>query len=85
VTTKTKYTREETARLGNDIYERCVKPTLRPEDDGKFVAIDVDTEAFEIDVDDYTATMRLRQRYPQAEMWLACVGQAATYRLGRRQ
>ncbi len=85
MTARTKHSHEEMAKLGNDIYNRVVKPTLRPEDDGKFVAIDVDTEAFEIDIDDYTATMRLRQRYPQAEMWLACASQAATYRLGRRQ
>ena len=34
-------TLDELAILGADIFDRQVQPTLRPEDDGKFVAIDV--------------------------------------------
>src|SRR5437764_998296 len=40
-TTEPHRTPEELARLGADAFERRVRPTLRPEDDGKFVAIDV--------------------------------------------
>ena len=47
-----------------------MRPILRPEDDGKFVAIDVGTGDFEIDDDDYTAVVRLRTRSPRAEIWL---------------
>ena len=56
---------------------------LRPEDDGKFVAIDVGTGDFEIDDDDYAAVVRLRTRSPQAEIWLGRVGAPAAYRMGR--
>ena len=38
------------------------RPALRPEDDGKFVAIDVGTGDYEIDQDDYTPSPRLRAR-----------------------
>jgi hypothetical protein len=57
---------------------------LLPDDDGKFVAIDVGTGDFEIDDDDYAAVMRLRARSPQAEIWLGRVGAHAAYRMGRR-
>ena len=41
--------KDEFAQRGNDIYERVVRPTLKPEDRGKFVAIDIDTGEFALD------------------------------------
>jgi hypothetical protein len=76
-------TPEELARLGAEILDRRVRPMLRPDDDGKFVAIDVGTGDFELDDDDYTAVARLRTRSPQAEIWLGRVGAPAAYRMGR--
>jgi hypothetical protein len=77
-------TPEELARLGTAAFDRHVRPTLRPEDDGKFVAIDIVSGDHEIDEDDYAAVMRLRARRPTADVWLACIGQPATYRMKRR-
>ena len=77
-------TAEELARLGAEAFDRRVRPTLRPEDDGKFVAIDVVTGEHEVDGDDYAAVMRLRARLPSADVWLACVGQPTSCRLRRR-
>jgi hypothetical protein len=74
----------ELARLGTELFEQRIQPTLGPEEKGKFVAIDVDTGEFEIDPDDYTAVMRLRGRIPAAEIWLACAGYPTTYRMGWR-
>ena len=82
--TETQRSPEELGRLGAEAFDRHVRPTLRPEDDGKFVAIDVVTGDHEIDADDYTAVMRLRARRPSADVWLACVGQPATCRMRRR-
>ena len=45
---------EKLARLGTEVFA-TVLPSLRPEDDGKFVAVDVRTGQFDIDEDDYTA------------------------------
>jgi hypothetical protein len=78
-------TPEELGRLGAEAYDRYVRPGLRPEDDGKFVAIDIVTGDHEINEDDYAAVMRLRARRPSADIWLACVGQPATYRMRRHQ
>jgi hypothetical protein len=76
-------TPEELARLGAEILDRRVRPMLRPEDDGKFVAIDIGTGDFELDGDDFTAVARLRSRRPEAEIWLGRVGEPAAYRMGR--
>jgi hypothetical protein len=82
--TESQRTPEDLARLGAEAFDRHVRPVLRPEDDGKFVAIDVVTGDYEMDADDYAAVMRLRARQPTGDVWLACVGQPATYRMRRR-
>ena len=83
--TKSRHSLDDLARLGTDIFHRQIEPTLRPENDGKFVAIDVDVGDYEIDEDDYTAVMRLRARNPGAEVWLARAGFPTTCRIGRCQ
>jgi hypothetical protein len=75
---------EEVSHLGREKYEQIVQPSLRSEDIGQFVAIDVDSGEYEIDPDDYTAAERLRQRRPSARIWLARAGDRAAYRIGGR-
>jgi hypothetical protein len=65
---------EELERLAKEVYDHRVRPRLRPEDEYKFVAIDVETGDFEVDANDYTAVMQLRGRNPSAEIWLDRVG-----------
>ena len=72
---------EEIARLGAEAFDQHVRPLLRPEDDGKFVAIDIETGDFELDEDDYAAVTRLHGRRPSAAVWLGRVGQPAAYRM----
>jgi hypothetical protein len=76
---------DELARLGAEVMKQRVHALLRVEDDGKFVAIDVDAGDYEIDADDYTAVSRLLARRPGADVWLARAGEKAAYRMGRRQ
>jgi len=78
----TKRTPDELAGLGRGIFDRQVRPTLRPDDDGKFVAIDVESGDYELDTDDYTAVMRLRSRRPASDVWLMRAGFPTTYRIG---
>ena len=77
-----RYTREEFAKRGQTIFDREIAGAVRPEDDGKFVAIDIDSEDFELDKDDYAATERLLVRHPDAQIWLIRIGDEAAYRIG---
>ena len=70
---------EEVAKLGTEMFQRQIRSQLHPEDDGKFVAIDITSGDFEIDEDDYTAVTRLRARLPTAEVWLERAGQPTAY------
>jgi hypothetical protein len=75
-------TLDELAVLGGTIFDRQVRPALRPEDDGKFVAIDVETGDYEVNEDDYAAVARLRARKPAADVWLMRAGYPTTYKMG---
>lgn len=68
-------------RRAEEIYDRLVRPVLRPEDDGKYVAIALEDDDFEIDADDFAATGRLLARHPGARLWLMRTGPSAAYRL----
>jgi hypothetical protein len=76
-----RYTLDEIARRGQQIYEREVRPTLQPEDDYKFVAIDIESAAFEMDQNDYTSTERLLARCPDPQISLMRDGEPTAYRL----
>ena len=83
-TLQPRYDREEFARRGQAAYEGTIRAQLVPEDAGKFVAIDIESGAFELDRDDFAATERLLARIPDAQIWLVRAGQPAAYRLGGR-
>lgn len=80
--TQRRYSKEEFARRGDAIYERDVRPRLKDEDMGKFVAIDIETGNYEIDPDELTACDRLRARIPNAQTWLVRAGSPYVHRFG---
>ncbi len=79
-----RYSKEEFARRGDEIYNRVIRPLLKKEDEGKFVVIDIETEAFEIDSDELAASDRLLSRYPNAQVWVTQVGSRYARRFGPR-
>jgi len=78
------YSKEEFASRGNEIYENKIRPSLEKQNYGKIVAIDIETEAFEIADTPITATDRLYQRYPNAQPWVIRIGHRAVYRFSSR-
>ena len=82
IASRPRYSHEEFAQRGHALYAQDIAPQLTEADAGKFVAIDIESGAYEVDMDDYTVTARLRQRVPTAQMRLARVGHPTAYRLG---
>ncbi len=74
MTTPTRRTVEETATLGDQIYERDIRPHVEPEHVGEVIAIDVDTGDYALAESASAAAKRLRERRPEAEVWLMRVG-----------
>jgi hypothetical protein len=83
--TQRRYNKEEFARRGDAVFESDVRPHLKPEDDGKFVAIDIESGTYEIEADELAACDRLRARVPQAQVWLVRVGSQYVHRFGGRE
>lgn len=79
-----RYSKEEFARRGNEIYQRQVRPQVEEGNEGKIVAIDIETGAFELAEDVLTASDRLLARYPEAQTWFVRIGQPALHRFGPR-
>jgi hypothetical protein len=78
------YSKEEFARRGDEIYERDVRPRIEAGDGGKFVVIDIDTGAYEIDEDELAASDRLLARNADAQLWVTRVGSRYSRRFGLR-
>jgi hypothetical protein len=83
-TAKPRYSKEEFAQLGDSRYENDVLPRMEPGDEGKFVAIDIETGEYEIDPNDLMALDRLFARLPGAQPWLRRIGSPHARRIGPR-
>jgi hypothetical protein len=81
-TLQPRYSKEEFARRGAEIYERQVRSQVEEGNQGKIVAIDVETGAFEVADDLLTASDRLLVRYPDAQTWFVRIGHRAVHRFG---
>lgn len=77
-----KFSKQEHARLGTEIYERAVRPIVEAEHHGEIVAIDIETGDFEIAPNTLDATHRLRARNPESQIWVVRVGHRAVHRFG---
>jgi len=80
-----RHSKEEFAQRGDAIYENAVRPRLKPEDDGKFVAIDIESGKYEMDEDELESGDRLRARVPEAQVGMVRVGALEVHRLGGRE
>jgi hypothetical protein len=79
-----RYSKEEFARRGDEIYERDIRPKVGSGNKGKFVAIDIETGEYEVAEDELTASNRLLARCPDAQTWLVRVGYRYVRRFGLR-
>ena len=78
------YSKEEFARLGDEIYEQKIRPQVKPDDYGKIIAIDIETGEFEMASDTMTATRQLYDKLPNAQPWVVRIGYRAVHRFGAR-
>lgn len=74
-----RYTLDQLQELGEDILHRVVEPNAKPEEDGLFVAINVDTGDYEVSGELNDAIARMEARYHEPYLWLARIGRLTTY------
>jgi hypothetical protein len=73
---------DELARRAVEVFQLHIRPRLQPSDEGKFLAIHLDSGEFEIDEDDYAAVTLLRERCPAGEVWLMQTDGSPAYFMG---
>ena len=75
--------KEETARLGDEIYERDIRPQVEADHHGEVIAIDVETGSWAIGKNGLDATDSLRTQHPEAyDIWCLRVGFRALHSFG---
>lgn len=82
--TQPRYGKEEFARRGDAIYDGEIRPSVEPGNEGKFVAIDIETGTYEVDADELAASDHLLARVPDAQIWLKRIGSRYVRRFGPR-
>jgi hypothetical protein len=79
-----RYSKEEFAQRGDALYETVVRAQIEEGDHGKIVAIDLETEAFEVDASEIAACDRLEASHPNAQIWIVRIGSRHVRRFGGR-
>lgn len=79
-----RYSKEEHARRGMELYEQRVRSQVEAGNHGKIVALDIDSGDFELAEDTLSASERLLARHPDAQIWCVRIGHRAVYHFGPR-
>jgi hypothetical protein len=79
-----RYSKEEFAKRGDAIFEKHIHPHLKDKHDDDFVAIGIETGAYEIDASELAACDRLHAHVPDAQVWLRKVGSRFARHFGGR-
>ena len=79
-----RYSKEEFAQRGDEIYESQIRSQVEEGNHGKIVAIDLETGDFEIDASEIAACDRLEASHPNAQIWMVRIGSRHIRRFGGR-
>ena len=77
-----RYTPEEIGDRGDKIFEREIRPTLKPEQEGYYVVIDADGRGWEVDSDLDAAVDRLDAKLADPQTYIRRTNSRTT---GRRR
>ena len=76
------YTSDEIARRGQELYEQRIRAEVETDNQGKFLVLDIETGAYEVDEDERVALKRIQTKHPGAALYMLRIGYSAAYRLG---
>lgn len=79
-----KYSKDEICDRGKEIYEEQIKALVEPQENGKFIVIDIESGDYEINEKMLVASRRLRERRHDSVRYGGRVGYDAAYHIGGR-
>ena len=75
---------EDLATRGRRLYEGLIRVKVPQGNEGKFLALDVDTGEYELDAEAIVALRRAQAKRPAAALYLVRIGHKSAYHLGGR-
>ena len=78
------YTIDEKGDLAEKIYQEQIKALVEPQENGKFIAIDIESGDYEIAEELIVASHQLRDRRPESIRFGTRIGYPSAYRIGWR-
>ena len=79
-----KYSKDEISDRAKKIYEDRIKEKVEPQENGKFIIIDIESGDYEVHEKRLVASRRLRERRPDSVGFGGRVGYEAAYHIGGR-
>jgi hypothetical protein len=73
---------QEVARRGKEIYEREIRAEVEPEQEGRFLVVDVNSGSYALADDALEAFDRAQAITPEGTLYLIRVGRRAAHRVG---
>jgi hypothetical protein len=77
-----RYSNDEIVERGQELYDRQIRPRVEPQQNGKFLVLDIETGAYEVDADSRAAFDRADAKRPGAPLYILRVGYPTAVRLG---
>jgi hypothetical protein len=77
-----RYTTEEIAARGKAIYDGQIRAKVEPQDNGKFLIIDIETGEYEVDDDEFAASRRAHAKHPDGAFFGLRVGYRTSGTIG---
>jgi hypothetical protein len=77
-----RYSKEELAQRGQALYDSRIRQQIEVGNEGKIVAIDIETGDFEVSDDTLVASDKLLERNPAAQTWFIRIGHRGVHRFG---
>lgn len=80
-----RYSKEEFVTRGTEIYESHIRSKVEEGNHGKIVAIDIETGDYELAKDTISASDKLIEKHPEAQIWCVRIGFKSVHRFGFRR
>ena len=77
-----KFSKEEISSRGRTIYEQNLRNKIEADNMGKFLIIDIETEDYEIDNDDFAASDRAHRKHPDGAFYGMRIGRRSSGTIG---
>ena len=77
-----RYTKEEIATRGKQLYERHIRPEVEAGNTGKYLVIDIESGDYEMDDDKFAASDRANMKHPDGALYAMRIGYRSMGRIG---